>query len=808
MADQRGRWSLIEGLFHGALALPEPARESFLRSQAADDATLLDEVRALLDADRQSHALLDAPKPTALPAGLRLGPYALERIIGIGGMSTVYLAHRADKQFEKQVAIKLVNQGLSAAMAGGRFDTERSVLARLEHPNIARLLDAGLNEFGQPYLVMEWVDGVTLDAWLVRDRPTLDQQLDLWLEIAGAVAYAHRNLIVHRDIKPSNVLVCRDGSAKLVDFGIAKLLEDGADTAQTRTVHLTPRYASPEQLNGGPVTTAADIFGLGLLLGELVGGMHPFDQPGTASSPTAAMPGEEPRLSRSVPGDLNAVIRMALRREPERRYPGAEAFADDVRRYRRGLPVKARAESYAYRTRKFVQRHRIGVTAAALASAASLTGIILYVGQAQQAVTERDRANLEAAKTVQVNRFLQDMLAAADPAKDGRDVKVIELLDRAGERLSNGLQSQPEIEAQLHATLAATYQSLGVFDAAVRHRRRALELLESLFGASDARVARGLADLGDALFARGEYREAEPLLRRAGSMFDRLGLRDSVDAATGQRYLAEVLNEVGQFDEAERLYRQAIATYRRQLPSDDERVAGALNDLGVLLGNRSEFDEAEPLHREALGIMRRVHGPSHLAVAQTLNNLAGVIDYQKRYDEAEPLYREALNIQLQLLGEAHDRVVLTRTSLANMFWMKGDYASALSTASAALAGAERGLPAGHPLTAFAHMVMGQSLTYAGQPGAGEPHLRKALSMRKAVLPAEHWLVANTESVLGGCLAVQGRYGEASALLVSSYERLLADRGAEHDKTRDARRRLVSLYTAWGKPELAQTFAER
>ena len=406
MADQHHRWTLIEELFHGASALPEAERSAYVRTHGADDSSLIAEVEALLVADLRSHVLLDAPKPTDLPAGLRLGPYALERVIGAGGMSTVYLARRADRQFDKQVAIKLVNQGLTAAMTGGRFETERQVLARLEHPNIARLLDAGFNEFGQPYLVMEWVDGLTLDVWIEQDQPSLDRKLDLWLGLAGAVAYAHRNLIVHRDIKPSNVLVCSDGSAKLVDFGIAKLVGDGDEAAHTRTTHFTPRYASPEQLQGGAVTTAADVFGLGLLLAELAGGEHPFGHPGAPPHEHAnAVMRAEPQVPRAVAADLAAIIRMALRKEPDRRYASVAAFADDVGRFRRGWPVSAQPESYEYLLRKFVQRHRAGVAVATLAFAALLGGVTLFVAQAQRTATERDRANLEARKAEQVNRF-------------------------------------------------------------------------------------------------------------------------------------------------------------------------------------------------------------------------------------------------------------------------------------------------------------------------------------------------------------------------------------------------------------------
>ena len=799
MADHTRHWRLIDELFHAASALPEAGRHEYLIAHAGNDESLVREVEALLAAHDRTHVLLDAPQPSDLPAGMRLGPYALERVLGTGGMSTVYLARRADRQFDKHVAIKLVNHGLAASLAGGRFDTERRVLARLEHANVARLLDAGRNEFGQPFLVMEWVDGVTLDRWLAVERPTLDRKLDLWLELAGAVVYAHRNLIIHRDIKPSNILVGRDGTAKLVDFGIAKLLEDGVEAVATRTIHLTPRYASPEQLRGEPVTTATDVFGLGLVLCEMVTGMHPFDR-GSASEPdrSHAVLSEEPLIAPAAPADLAAIMRMALRKEPERRYASAAELAEDVRRYRRGLPVMALPETAGYRLRKFVARHRAGVAAAAAVATIIAGAGGLIVRQIQITSAERDRANLEARKTEQINIFLQNMLSAADPTRDGRDVRVVDVLDRAAERLGKELQGQSEIEAELRTTLASTYQSLGLFDASVGHARRALELRQQLFGSNDVKVATSLIDLGRALSERGDYPDAERPLRQGLATLTRLGRGETLNAADGHRYLGDVLNETGKYEDAEREFRTSIGLYRRVIPNDDEHVARALDDLATSLGYRQQYAAAEPLHREALAILRRVRGPEHLEVAQTLHNVAGVLDWQGRFDEAEKFYREALAIELKLLGENHSKVVLTRTSLANMFWMKHDYQSAEPFGRAAIASAERGLPDGHPLAAYAHIVLGQTLIDAGRPAEGEPHLRQALAMRKKLLPANHWLIANTESVLGGSVAAQGRYEDAERLLLESYRKLLADRGAASDKTRDARRRLSELYTAWGR----------
>lgn len=807
MADQRGRWALIDELFHDALARPASTRQSYVRERAGGDDALADEVVALLAADARGHALLDAPAPGGLEAGMRLGPYAVERLLGAGGMSTVYLARRADRQFEKHVAVKLVNQGLAAALHGGRFDTERHVLARLEHPHIARLIDAGLNEFGQPYLVMEFVDGVTLDQWLRDVHPSLQRCLELWLELADAVSYAHRNLVVHRDIKPSNVLVDGEGHAKLVDFGIAKLLEQGV-VEQTRTQRFTPRYASPEQLSGEAATTATDVFGLGLLLAEMVGGVHPFERAGgTVQDCTAAILSEQPIIPPRVPADLAAIARMALRKDPLRRYASVAALSDDVQRFRRALPVLAQPESPWYRLRKFAVRHRAGVAAGVLAAVSIAAAGVAFVQQARITAAERDRANVEARKAQQVNLFLRGMLRAADPAHDGRDVRVADILDRSATRLAVELKDQPEIQAELHGTLASTYQGLGLLDRAVAHARSAVELREAVSGPAGVDTAASRVTLGDALFARGDYREAEPTLRQALDTLNRAGQGESATAADGWRYLGEVLNELGQYDEAERGYRRALAIYRAVLQTDDERVAGVLNDLGVLLGNRQDFRQAEPLHRESLAIMRRVHGNEHVEVAQSLHNLAGVLDYQGRFGEAEALYREALAIELKLLGEQHARIVLTRTSLADLFWRQKRLADAESFARLALASASGALPDAHPLLAYAHVELGQILADAGRPSDGEPHLRAALRMREQALPPGHWLVANTRSVLGGCVAAQRRFEEAERLLLPAYDVLRADRGDTNEKTADARRRLRELYAAWGRPNRAARFAD-
>jgi serine/threonine-protein kinase len=800
------RWQLVSELFHEVLATPPQDRRRFLESRTGSDIGLLNEVLKLVEADGRTHALLDAPSVSELPSGMRIGPYAIERVIGSGGSATVYLARRADRQFDKRVAVKLVNQGFAAELTDDRVQTERQILARLEHPHIARLLDAGLSEFGQPYLVMEWVDGVPADQWIAQNHPSIERRLDLWAAVADAVSYAHRNLIVHRDLKPSNVLVARDGIAKLVDFGIAKLLADPRSLETvTETVRFTPRYASPEQMRGEPISTATDVFQLGLLLCEWTTGVHPFrhnDQPGAAG---LSCDFDAPVVPSETPADLAAIIRMALREDPARRYASVAGLADDVQRFRRGLPVVAQPETITYRVRRFVGRHPVGVSISAAAVVVLLTSVAVSIGQARAAAeqaqlagVERDRASLEAKKTDQINRFLQDMLGAADPARAGRDVRVADLLDRAGARAGETFRSQPSIEAEIRTTLARTYQGLGLMDPALVHARAALALREQVARPNDPDVAHASLLLADVLSDRGEYPECERLVRRALAIYDSAAMAATPEAAGAQRQLGEVLNEIGQFAEAERRLRQSISVYRQLKLAETEGAARAMNDLGVLLGTRGSFAEAEPLHREALRIMRVVHGAQHLMVAETLHNVAGVVDSQGRYAEAEALYAEVLAIELKLLGEDHAKVILTRTSLANLLWMEKAYDAAAGYARTALASANRALPERHPLTAYAALVLGQVLTDGGRPVEGERHLRRALKIRRELLGDRHWLVANTTSVLGGCLTAQRRFSEAEPLLLDSYRVLLADRGPDHEKTRDAARRVTMLYKAEGR----------
>lgn len=493
-ADQ---WREVERRFEEFLALPREERPVLLDRLATTDRLIADEVRALLAAHETHHPLLDAPSQEQLPAGLRVGPYVVDALIGTGGMSAVYLGHRADGQFDKTVAIKLIT-GLAESIDDERSRSERQILAALDHPNIARLIDSGVNEFGQPYLVMEWVDGQPLDQWrLGRSRQAC---LNVWLQLASAVSYAHRSLVVHRDLKPSNILITRQNEAKLLDFGIAKLLEAGS--AGTATQTMTPLYASPEQIGGKPVTTATDVYSMGVILLELVTGAHPHQPAGrTAHQIAQAVLTEEPAIPPTVPSDLAAIIRMSLRKDPQRRYPTVDQFADDVRRYQRSEPVTARPDNFGYRLTRFVQRHAIPTAAGALLVAAIAIGAATTLWQSRRAQRRFNEVRTLAHYLVfDFHDAIHDLPGTTELQKDVVD-KSLGYLDRLAAEAGDDADLRLEVAEgylRLGDVLGNPFMpNLGNTAKAVDSYDKGLALAEPVWAAnpSSLRARRAVADL-------------------------------------------------------------------------------------------------------------------------------------------------------------------------------------------------------------------------------------------------------------------------------------------------------------------------
>ena len=792
-------WRRITDLFHEALDLPSESRPAYLAALSTGDAPHRGAVEALLAANDSDDAFLETPAARLRPPSeddvsppSRIGPWSVVKEIGRGGMGAVYLVSRADAAYDQSAALKLVRADTLTRDARRRFVTERQILARLSHPNIAHLLDGGTAPDGRPYLVLEYVDGVPLTAYAEEKDLSVEKRLRLFLEVAAAIAYAHRNLVVHSDIKPSNILVTADGSPKLLDFGIAKLLHADLAGDVTATIAalrvLTPEYASPEQVRGEPVSTLSDVYSLGVVLFELLTGRRPLRvTSGSLSEIERVVGGEEPPLPSSVkPGlsrDLDAIVLMAIRKEPERRYASVERLAEDVAHYLDGRPVLARTPTASYRFRRFVRRHKALGAAVALVVLSLVGGTVASVRQARIADRERDKAE-------QVRAFLGNMLSTADPERGvDRHLTVAEVLDRASSRLAADLAGQPEVEINLRETLGNTYRLLGLPAESEREFRRALAL------ASDSGEMR--VNLAWALFDQGRFAETVTEAERVIGAC-RGQDRPPVQCVDALNLKMVGLQNVGKTEEAIGAGRQALALLERSFSVDAARSTDILNNLGVCYGNQGNPQEAETFHRRAMTASLAAHGERHCATADIAVCLAGDLDMQGRYPDAEILYRRALDLQEAVRGERHPRFILTLTSYANLLWLMKRAPEAEPVARRAEALARDVLGPERRETAYAESVLGLVLLDAGKATEAEEHIRIALADRRRSLPAGHWLIASAQSNLGAALLAQRRFLEAERELAEAYTTLSADRGPTHEKSRLTASRIADLYAATGR----------
>ncbi len=802
------QWEQISDLVGRLADLAVDERQAALDAACRDDPVIRREVVSLLESLASGAERFDVPLRMASPdrgvsdrSGARVGSYQLVSKIGSGGMGDVYEAVRATDDFTKRVAIKMIHAARSSELLGRRFQQERRILARLDHRNIAALVDGGLSEDGRPYYAMELVAGAPLSAWCEQRGLGTRERVQLFRQVCAAVDYAHRNLVVHRDLKPGNILVTEDGTVKLLDFGVAKLLAPddatGDDLTTGSVAAFTPAYASPEQLRGDVITTASDVYALGVVLYELLTGRHPHREPGMGAEDAraralagrVALPSTiAPAHRRELRGDLDTIIGTALQVDPQRRYRSAEALGEDLRRWLAGRPIAARPDSAAYRLRMFARRNIVATVATAVGVVAIAAGTVATWHQARVARDERDRARREAEKASHVTAFMERMLRSADPRGGGRTVTVAEALDSAAARARTELASQPELQAAVQSSIGATYLGLGRLDDALRELTDALDtrrrvglvhdLPSSLYQVARAYAERGDAAIADSLFRQSlvGYREARPV--------------DSLEVARVLNDLGDVLQYQGKLDEALQVQQEALATRRAIRTAPAEDIAASLNNVAVIVGQQGHMDRAEPLLREAVELIRNARGAEHADVASGLNALAFVLGERGSFAAADSMYREALRIRRNALGPDHPEVTLT---LGQYGWLQhdnGKFDSAVVLARTVLERRGRGLPDTHPMVASTLVLLGQSLLATGRAGEAEAPLREALELRVAALPADHWLIAVTKSVLGDCLLTMGRRGEAGPLLQQGLDGLRATRGADHSLTRQAAARVA------------------
>ncbi|HKV08466.1 MAG TPA: serine/threonine-protein kinase [Thermoanaerobaculia bacterium] len=813
------RWQEVKAVLDGALERAPSERAAFVAAACGEDEELRQEVDSLLDTEAEVGEFLSEPVFATLSGGLdgleegrRIGPYRIVREIGRGGMGQVYLAVRADDEYEKQVAVKVVGWGLAEAVVH-RFRAERQILANLDHPNIAKLLDGGTTEDGRPYFVMEHVEGRPIDHCCA--GLPVEQRLELFRTVCAAVHFAHQNLVVHRDLKPGNILVTAEGIPKLLDFGIAKLLDPGDSPSAFTELGLRPmtlEAASPEQVAGLPITTASDVYSLGVLLFGLLTGGSPYGEAAASrealeravreaetGKPSEAVGPEE---GRRLTGDLDNVVRMALEKDPRQRYVSAAELARDVERHLAGLPVVARRDTFGYRAGKFVRRHKLGVGAAAAGLALILGFSAALTVFLQRAIEERRRAET-------VSAFLGDLFATTDPSRSrGEEVSAREVLDRGAARIAKELQGQPELQADLMATMGRAYRSLGLYQPARALLEKSLAIRRAALDPDDARLAESLLNLAFLLEETGDFAGAEPLVREAVEIQRRTLGEDDPEYAKGLNNLASLLQERKELDAAEALYRRVLAIKKRSLGEEHEDVARTLNNLARLLYAKGDLAGAEPLYRLALAIRKKRYGDRpHPEVARNLNNLAVVLADRGDGQGAEAMHREALAMRRALYREPHRDVAESLNNLAFLLRSRGDFAAAepLYREAVEIAGKVPEIRKSYAVFLRNHAAL---LTQMGRAAEAEPRAREALEIFQGAQNPSEERTADAQSVLGGCLAAQGRFEEAEPLLLGSYEVLKEAKGENARFGDEARERIAALYSAWGRPARAAAFAPR
>jgi serine/threonine protein kinase len=798
-------WPRLDAAFQGALELPEGERAGYLDRVCGAGSRLRGEVDDMLAAVGPEHALEierlvqdadDAPSDADPFVGIRLGPWRVVDVIGHGGMGTVYLAERDDGQYQQHVALKLVR---SPGRPDGspRFTAEAHILARLSHRNIARLIDAGHTPEGSAYLVMEYVDGSPVTAYADAHRLTIEDRLRLFRVVCEATQHAHQALVVHRDLKPSNILVSRAGEVKLLDFGIARLLEPDqplAEPTRPGLRALTPAYAAPEQLRGEPVSAAADVYVLGAVLYELLTGQRPGGGPEAAmsaprdapvtvapsvavrrqiaaihagaetSSPLAAARQTSPaRLIRRLSGDVDSVVLKALQPEPERRYGSAGQLADDLQRLLDGRPVLAQPDTRGYRLRRFVGRHRVGVAALSAMAILVVAFAIVAALQARAVAIERDRARLEAARAERVALLVTDLFKLAEPAAGrGRTIAARELLDQGSQRIAVELRDDPETQAALFNAIARVYGNLGLHDAAIEVLERALARASAASGMGTLTRAETLHLLGERHASKNDHATAEGRFREALALRRQLHAPVTEVAATLEG-LGRTLNGANRYAEARAMLEDAVAIRRSEPGVSPAELMSGLHELGLLVHFAGDTARAERLFRESVAVGERIAGPSRAKIVSLRQHAQLVAQFDHAPARAEPLLREALAMARAIHPGDHEDTAICLGALSESLRGLRKLPEAETSAREAATMMRRLYGPGHVETLSARLDLARVLNAADKFVEAEQILRDSLADARSFLGDGHPTTIVTARGLATVLEQQGRSAQALAV---------------------------------------------
>lgn len=801
-------WKKVSRIFDLALTLPQERRTTYIKNLCADDSELQQEINELLNSVEESDRMLEdhLEKNEALLhdlskhleeskvhrslTGATLGNWKVTELLGRGGMGDIYKVKRIKSDIHQVGALKIMRQGLDTPENVRRFRLEKQILAGLHHPNIARLIDGGISDSELPYLVMEYVEGTPINRFCDQNKLSINDRLQLFKAVCRGVQYAHKNLVVHRDLKPDNILVTKDGHVKILDFGIAKLLDPDLydlSTVETRQ-HMrimSLEYAAPEQLAGESITTATDVYPLGIMLYQLLAGLHPFDfedkgfreieqivlhEPATIPSRrlrdykdaglvATSRDTNRATLIKKLEGDLDAIILKALRKEIAERYESVGQLVDDLERYENHQPVEARFNTTRYRISKFYQRHKKGMGIAATALVVIITLVSFYTFRLAQ---ERNEAQLEAEKTEQVKDLLVEIFQSGNPFiyPNAKNLSVQEVLERGTQKVSNSLETQPLIKAELHEALGSVYSGLVMYPQAEPLLRKALTTYEQELGPDHPDVAQTSNLLGFMLFRKGEYGHAEELLEKASQIYHNNYGIDSPQYAYTSTLLGNLYAETGRPEQALEYFNSAIQIYEQ---ADTPKIADAFMDRGYLLMDLNRLDEAQESLNESISLFKKYYKEPDAAIANALTGLGQTMQLKGDLKAAEDYHRKALKIRKEIFEP------------------------------------------GHTYIASSHLRLAWVLIDQGSIGQAIPLAQKAYQSFKSHLPDDHWKIAASEGVLALGWIGQGKFEQAEETLLNTYAVFNKQFGKDDWRTRSATQTLAKLYSAWGKPQKAPAY---
>jgi eukaryotic-like serine/threonine-protein kinase len=871
------RWQKVQSLFHEAAELPESEQSGFLEMRCRDDSALVSEVLTLLREDSRGGSMLDRDiaqvahqvfnDPSAEPLPFKsFGPYRIIKTLGEGGMGVVYLAERED--LGTQVAIKVLRDAWLSPARRARFAVEQRTLAQLNHPSIARLYDADTSTDGTPFFVMEYVEGIPLTEYCRRHQCPVAERLGLFRDVCEAVLYAHQHAVIHRDLKPSNILVKADGSVRLLDFGIAKQMEnlgESVDQTMTGLRLMTPAYAAPEQIRGEQVGIQADVYSLGVVLYELLAGRLPFDlsnrtpaqaekllteriaeKPSAAAGNAEAAAGVNENAaspSKNAWADLDVLCLTAMHKDVRQRYQSVEALIRDVDHYLQSEPLDARPDTWGYRLGKFTRRNWRTMSAAVAVLAVIIGLVIFYTVRVTRA---RNAALAQEARTLRIQRFMLNLFQGGDPsAGPADDLRVVTLVDR-GVQEARGLDTEPAVQAELYETLGGIYQKLGKFEQADSLLQSALATRQSIFGADSVETAKSLLALGSLRDEQAQYEDSERLIRKAldidkrhlppndpavakdmlalGNVLSDRGAYDQAiamleetvrlysapgsaptDAADSLHQLANAHFYAGHYEISTVLNQRVLEMYKQIYGDRHPRVADIYINLGAIRYDLGHYTEAEQYDRQALDIVQKWYGKDNPEAATDLTILARALVFQGRYDEASDLLQQSLAIKERAFGKMHPSVASTLNELGNVASKTGKYDRAKQYFNR-MADIYRAVYGEH------HYLVATALSNLGSVYLAEHDWANAEKIFRQVIPlytetqsATHINTGIARTKLGRALLREHRYAEAEVDSRGGYDILVKQMNPKVSWLTSARQDLVEEYEALKQPEQAARF---